>query len=274
MRHKTALGRTPFHVLAGGLALLFLFPLAWTAWASVEGHPATAQKTGFGFANYATLVDYDAGLARYLWNSTLTAGLTVAFTLALALVGGYAFARFAFPGRDALFLVTMAILMVPYSTLLIPLYKLLGDLGLRNSLFGLALVLTLYQLPFAMFMMRISFEAVPRELEESAMVDGCGTFGVLTRIMVRSVTPGLITVGLFAFLSAWNDFIAPLILISESEKAPLPLAVANLRQQTMGAVDFGATQAGVVVMALPCLILFVLLQRHYVRGFMSGALKG
>jgi multiple sugar transport system permease protein len=207
-------------------------------------------------------------------NSTIVSVLTVAFTLALSILGGYAFARFRFPGRDALFLLTLAILMVPYATLLIPLYVLLGEIGMRNSLVGLAFVLTLYQLPFATFMMRISFEAVPRELEESALVDGCGTFGVLRRILVYAVWPGIITVALFAFLAAWNDFIAPLILISDSAKAPLPLAVANLRQQTMGAIDFGATEAGVVVMAIPCLVLFLLLQRHYVRGFMSGALKG
>ncbi|MDQ0765829.1 ABC-type glycerol-3-phosphate transport system permease component [Streptomyces canus] len=93
-------------------------------------------------------------------------------------------------------------------------------------------------------------------------------------MLLPAVRPGLITVGLFAFLAAWNDFIAPLILISDSEKAPLPLAVANLRQQSMGAVDYGATEAGVVVLAVPCLLAFLLLQRHYVRGFMSGALKG
>jgi multiple sugar transport system permease protein len=106
------------------------------------------------------------------------------------------------------------------------------------------------------------------------MCDGAGTFGVLTRIMLFAVWPGLITVGLFSFLAAWNDFIAPLILVSEADKAVLPVAIANLRQQSMGAIDFGATQAGVVVMALPCLVLFALLQRHYVRGFMSGAIKG
>ena len=86
--------------------------------------------------------------------------------------------------------------------------------------------------------------------------------------------PGLITVGLFAFLAAWNDFIAPLILINDTNKFTLPLAVANLRQQIMGVVDYGATEAGVVVLAVPCVLLFLLLQRHYVRGFMSGALKG
>jgi multiple sugar transport system permease protein len=186
----------------------------------------------------------------------------------------YAFARFRFPGRDALFLLTLSILMVPYATLLIPLYVLLNGLGLQNSLIGLSLVLAMFQLPFATYMMRISFEAVPRELEESAVVDGCGTFSVLWRILLPSVRPGLITVGLFAFLAAWSDFFAPLILLTDSAKQTLPLAVANLRQQTMGAIDYGATEAGVVVMAVPCLILFLLLQRYYVRGFMSGAVKG
>jgi multiple sugar transport system permease protein len=83
-----------------------------------------------------------------------------------------------------------------------------------------------------------------------------------------------VTVGLFAFLAAWNDFIAPLILINSPSEQPLSLALVNLRQQTMGAVDFGSTESGVVVMAIPCLILFLLLQRYYVRGFMSGAIKG
>jgi multiple sugar transport system permease protein len=266
--------RTPYYVLTGGLAIIFLFPLVWAAVASVSPQGGTAQRVGWGFNNYVTLANYQAGIGQYLLNSTIVSGLTVLFTLAISLLGGYAFARFSFPGKNVLFMVTLAILMVPYATLLIPLYVLLNTLGLQNSLLGLALVLTMFQLPFATFMMRISFEAVPKELEEAALVDGCGTAGALVRVLVPAVKPGLITVGLFAFLAAWNDFIAPLILISDSAKVPLPLAVANMRQQVMGIVDYGATQAGVVVLALPCVLLFLLLQRHYVRGFMSGALKG
>ena len=133
----------------------------------------------------------------------------------------------------------------------------------------------MFQLPFATFMMRISFEAVPRELDEAA--HGRRLLVVRARCggccCPRS-SPGLITVGLFAFLAAWNDFIAPLILINDTERMTLPLAVANLRGQVQGVVDYGATEAGVVVLALPCIVLFLLLQRHYVRGFMSGALKG
>lgn len=266
--------RTPYYVLTGGLAILFLFPLLWTTIASVSPLPGTNQTDGFGFGNYLTLANYQAGIWTYLWNSTFVSVLTVALTLFISLLGGYAFARFQFPGRDVLFMVTLAILMVPYATLLIPLYVLLTELGLQNSLVGVSLVLTMFQLPFATFMMRISFESVPRELDEAALVDGAGTFEVLWRVLLPAVKPGMVTVGLFAFLTAWNDFMAPLILINDSNKVTLPLAVSNLRGQVQGVVDYGATEAGVVVLALPCILLFLLLQRHYVRGFMSGALKG
>jgi multiple sugar transport system permease protein len=266
--------RTPYWVFTGALAVIFLYPLVWTAVASVSPHPGTSQVDGWGFGNYRALTEYQAGIWQYLANSAFVSLVTVGLTIVVSLLGGYAFARFRFPGKDLLFLLTLAILMVPYATLLIPLYVLLSEVGLQNSLVGLALVLTMFQLPFATFMMRISFEAVPRELDEAAMVDGCSTFTALWRVLVPAVKPGLITVGLFAFLTAWNDFMAPLILINDSDRMTLPLAVSNLRGQVQGVVDYGATEAGVVVLALPCIVLFLLLQRHYVRGFMSGALKG
>jgi multiple sugar transport system permease protein len=266
--------QTPYWVLTGALALLFLFPLIWTAVSSVSPHAGTNQVDGWGFGNYQTLSHYQAGIWRYLANSVFVSLVTVVLTLVVSCLGGYAFARFSFPGKDAVFLATLAILMVPYATLLIPLYVLLNEVNLQNSLIGVALVLTMFQLPFATFMMRISFEAVPRELDEAALVDGCSSFGALRRVLLPAVKPGLITVGLFAFLAAWNDFMAPLILINDSDKLTLPLAISNLRGQVQGVVDYGATEAGVVVLALPCTVLFLLLQRHYVRGFMSGALKG
>jgi multiple sugar transport system permease protein len=269
-----AFGRTPYYVLTGGLAIIFLFPLLWTVLASVSPQAATAQRIGYGFGNYETLYVFGAGLPRILFNSFYLSILTVIVTIVLSSLGGYAFARFTFRGRDALFLLTLSILMVPFATLIIPLYVLLNAVGLANSIFGVALIVAMFQLPFATYMMRISFEAIPRELEESALIDGCGTFGVLWRVMMPAVVPGLVTVGLFAFLAAWNEFFAPLVMLTDPAKQTLPVAVANLRQQQMGAIDYGATESGVVVLALPCVILFLLLQRYYVRGFMSGAVKG
>jgi multiple sugar transport system permease protein len=273
-RFAKAVIAMPGWVFMTALAVLFLYPLVWTTVSSFGPRAGTSQVDGWGFGNYIALANYQAGIWQYIFNSLFVSILTVVLTLVLAGLGGYAFARYSFPGKNALFLSVLAILMVPYATLLIPLYVLLNSVGLQNSLVGVSLVLTMFQLPFSMFMMRISFENVPRELDEAAMVDGCSSFGVLWRVLLPAVKPGLITVGLFAFLAAWNDFMAPLILINDTNRMTLPLAVANLRGQVQGVVDYGATEAGVVVLALPCILLFLLLQRHYVRGFMSGAFKG
>lgn len=276
-RGSTVLGiatRIPFWVLTSAIAIVFLYPLVWTAIDSVSPRPGTSQTDGYGIGNYLALGEYQAGIGQYLLNSTIVCVLTVAMTLVVSVLGGFAFARFSFPGKNVLFLTTLGILMVPYATLLIPLYVLLSQVGLQNSLFGVALVLTMFQLPFSTFMMRISFESVPRELDEAALVDGCTTFSALRRVLLPAVRPGLITVGLFAFLASWNDFLAPLILINDSNRMTLPLAISNLRGQVQGVVDYGATEAGVVVLAVPCIALFLILQRHYVRGFMSGAFKG
>ncbi len=268
------MGRPRYPSLGGfALAVLFLFPLVWGGWSSFKGQPGSSQATGFGFGNYAAMARYGEGIATYLFNTTIVALLTVVCTLAVSTLGGYAFARFQFPGKNLLFLTTLAILMVPYATILIPLYVVLGHIGLQNSLIGLSLVLIMFQLPFSVFMMRNAFESLPRELEEAALVDGCGTFGALTRILIHGVRPALITVGLFAFLTSWNDFFAPLILLSDGEKFTLPVAVVSIRERTFGAIDYGALEAGVMVMAVPCIALFLVLQRHYVRGFTTGALR-
>lgn len=268
------LARTAYYTTTGALAIVFLFPLVWAGWAAVKPTPGSGQQVGYGLGNFVKLAHYGKGLPTYLGNSVLVATMTVIGTLLVSTLAGYAFARFRFPGRSLLFLVILAILMVPYPTLLIPLYVLLGWLGLQNTLVGLALVLMMFQLPFATFIMRNSFEAVPRDLDEAAQVDGCTTLGVLTQVLVHAVRPGMITVGLFAFLASWSDFVVPLILISSADKFPLPVAVVNMQQQVFGSIDYAVLEAGVVVLAAPCMLLFLILQRGYVRGFMSGSLKG
>jgi multiple sugar transport system permease protein len=258
-----------FGVTGAALAVLFLFPLLWSAWASVR------TPTGFGVENYRRLFTSDNGIrVEHVVNSLTVCALTVGGTLLVATLGGYAFGRFNFPGKNALFLLTLAILMVPYATILIALYVLLGWIGLQDSLIGLSLVLIMFQLPFSIFMMRNAFEAIPKELEESALIDGCTSFSALTRIMLHAVRPGLITVGLFAFLTSWSEFFAPLILLNSTNKFTVMLAVVNMRTASFGAIDYAALEAGVTFMAVPCLLLFLVLQRSYVRGFMSGALRG
>jgi multiple sugar transport system permease protein len=257
-----------------GLAVLFLTPALWTLYASVHGTDATTGKSTWGLENYQRLVYYGSGLWVYAWNTAIVAAITVVVTVVLTTLGGYAVVRFSFPGKNLLFMVTLAILMVPHATLLIPLYILLGWLHLQNSLLGLGLMLAMFQLPFGLFMMRNSFEALPVELEESALVDGCGPTRALWYVLLRGVRPGMVTVALFSFLASWNEFVAPLILITDDEKFTLPVALFNLQSGSLGSVDYGALLSGVVAAALPCVLVFLALQRYYVGGFIRGALKG
>lgn len=267
--------RASFYSTAVVLAVLFLFPLLWTAYSSVHGRQATdGRGGGFGTANYRRVIEHDAGIGTYLANTTIVAAVTVAVTVAATTLGGYAFARFSFFGKNVLFLATLAILMVPYSSILIPLYVFLGWIRLQDSLIGLGLVLAVFQLPFGLFMMRNSFEALPVEIEEAALLDGCTPTSALRRLLLRAVAPGIVTVTLFAFLASWNDFVTPLILLTDGSKFTLPVALFNLQSGANNVVDFGALQSGVVIAAVPCIALFLVLQRFYVRGFTSGAVKG
>jgi len=250
------------------LAALFIGPILWVAWGSVR------NGGSFSGTNYARLVHYGAGLWTYVSNTGLVVLLTVVGSLVISVFAGYAFARLRFPGSKALFVGILAILMVPHTSLLIPLYIWLDRLSLGNSLVGVSLVMIMYQMPFSVFMMRNSFETVPRELEEAALMDGCSPRTALMRVVLPAVAPGLITVGLFAFLASWNEFVTPLILLSDGDKYTLPLALVNLVQGDWGMIDFGALQAGVVISAVPCIILFAFLQRSFVSGFTNGAVKG
>jgi multiple sugar transport system permease protein len=272
---KARTGRTvAYYVISTVLAAIFLFPVVWTAWSSIHGTQATGTAdNGVGFDNYHRLFKYGEGFGRYFANSVIVSALTVAGTLAISLLGGYAFAYLPFRGRGVLFMAALAILMVPYTTLLIPLYILLQWLSLQNTLVGLSLVLIMLQLPFGLFMMRNSFEALPAELEDAALVDGCSAWKVMTRVLLPGVIPGLVTVALFAFLASWNEFVAPLIFLSDGTKFTLPVALVNLRSGTFGSVDFGALEAGIAASAAPCVLLFLFLQRYYVTGFSAGAIK-
>ncbi len=273
MNRRSVADRVVYYVLTGILAISFLLPLIWAVVSSVSPHPGTSQTSGIGLNNYLTLGEYGYGLGVYLRNSAVVTVVTVLVSLIVSATGGYAFARFSFRGGRALFMLVLSVMMVPYAALLIPLIVWMKDIGLQDTLVGVGLVLALFQLPFGVFMMRNAFAAIPRELEEAAMIDGCGPVSAFVRVMVPAVVPALITVGLYSFLAAWNDFMVSLYLLS-MQNAPLPLALVNMRQQTMGVIDYGLTTAGVVVLTIPAGFLFLALQKYYVKGFTAGAVKG
>jgi multiple sugar transport system permease protein len=278
-RGRRAIRTGLFHAGATLLAVAFLFPLLWAALDSVKtrdeanAQPPTWLPHSLSLQNYRNLAGFDQGIGTYLLNTIILCLFTVVGSVVVCVLGGYGFARYAFRGRGLLFGTTLAILMVPYATILLPLYIVLGHLGLQNTLIGLALVLVMFQLPFGIFLMRNSFESIPRELEEAALVDGCSDVGALWHVSARIVMPGIVTVALFSFLTSWNEYLAPLIFLND-DNYTLPVMLVNIRYSSFNILDVGALQAGVVVAMLPCLVVYLALQRFYVNGLITGALRG
>ncbi len=197
------------------LAILFLFPIVWSAISSVKppseasAAPPTFLPSQIDFANYAKLNTYGRGVWTYVGNSAITAIITVIGSIILSTLAGYGFARFNFPLK-----------------------------------------------------------------EEAALLDGCSALSMLYRVMFAIVRPGIITVGIYAFLNSWNEFLAALIFMTREANFTLPILLTSVRSGYYGVIDWGALQAGLMVSILPCVLIFLLLQRYYVSGLTGGATKG
>ncbi len=223
--------------------------------------------------NYAKVVNYEAGLATYVGNSTLVALMTIVACIALAAPAGYGLAQFTVRGKEIAFLLLLAPVMIPYQSILTPLYLDFAKFGLVNSRIGLAIVHTTLQLPFSIYLLRNSFEGIPREIEEAAMIDGCSAWRRLTSIFLPLAVPGLVTVALFAFIMSWNEFLAALIFMSRESSFTVPILLVSVRMGHHGAVDWGALQASIIISIIPCLAVYLALQRYYISGLLSGGVK-
>ena len=274
------LNRTAHYVVATIIAILFLFPVVWTILRSVQTISAAAAGFGPGMFsgltldNYAALQGSGVNILTYVLNSAMVALGTTALTTIVATLAGYGLARLRFRGSAIAFVLILTPIMVPFQGILTPLFTMLDTIGLTDNLLGLILIYTTFQLPFAVFVMRNSFSTIPNELEESAMIDGLSTFGILGRTLLPLVTPGMATVALYAFIFAWNDFLAALIMLTTQSNFTLPIALVNIQSGQFGHVDIGVLSAGATVATIPCLIAFLLLQRYYVNGLSAGSVKG
>jgi multiple sugar transport system permease protein len=262
------------------ICTVMLMPLVMSVLASVKptaeaaAAPPSYLPHGISLDSYERLWSYQQGLPTYLWNSLGTALLTIAFTLLLTVPAAYALARFPIPGKEVIFVVLLLALIVPYQAMLTPMFLMFADIGLTNSLFGLAILHTAIQLPFSLYILRNSFSAVPRELAEAAIVDGASSAQALVRIFLPSTVPAIVTVALFAFVMSWNEFLGALVMMSKGSKFTLPLILAAARTETsLGGTDWGMLQAGITISIVPCVLVYLLLQRYYVSGLMSGATK-
>lgn len=269
-----------FHITSVLVALLFLAPLVWVVLSSFRTPVESTQPPippwpmeGFSISSYERLENFGQSVLHYSGNSLFVAVGTSLLTIVVSLLAGYGFSRYRFPLKGFAFVLILSTMMIPFQSILTPLFLLLAKMGLQNTLIGLVFIYTTLQLPFSVFMMRNAFDSVPKEIEEAARMDGVKGWRMLVQVMGPLVLPGVVTVGLFAFLNAWNEFLAALVLLTDQSKFTLPVLMTAVQHGRYGSVDWGAVQAGVTLMMIPCMILFLILQRSYIRGLTAGAVK-
>jgi multiple sugar transport system permease protein len=267
--------------LTGGTlaSLVFLVPLAWAVLRSfMPSTLVTQAPSGKDFShltteNYSGLISAN-NILHYALNSLLVAVGTGLLTAIVASMAGYGFARFRFRGSGIVFALVLATLMVPFQALLTPLFLEMHSLGLLNSLVGLALFYTTFNLPFGVFVMRNTFLQIPWELSEAAAVDGASTARTLISVLRPLLLPGIATTLLYAFLFSWTEFVGALTFITSNSLYTLPLALLNMEYGSVGQVNYGFLEAGAVIAMIPCVLLYIGLQRFYIRGLVSGVVKG
>jgi multiple sugar transport system permease protein len=280
-QQRAASGGFAWYLIGGvGVSAVFIVPLLWEVFRSLQPESAvTAAPSGatFGhltFANYQALLSGQDDIIRNVTNSLIVAVAAAILTAVVALLAGYGFALFRFRGSGIAFGLVLLAFMIPFQAVLTPLFLEMHFLHLLNNLIGLALFYTTFNLPVGVYVMRNSFLQVPGELVDAAKVDGASVVTTLVSVFRPLIMPGIATTALYAFLFSWTEFLGALSFLTNDSLFTLPVALSNVETGSYGTVNFGLLLAGAVIAMIPCVVVYVALQRFYVRGLVSGALKG
>lgn len=269
---------TVLHRLAILAYVVFaLFPLFWLLKVSVtpndllysEGIRLWPSRTSF---EHFRFVIENSDFPRFFRNSLIVSGSTAVAVTAIASLAGYALSRFSFRGRWWLTGLMLLTQMFPLVMLVAPIFKMLSPLGLTNSLTGLVIVYTAFNVPFATFLMQSFFDGIPRELEDAARIDGATQFTAFRQIILPLTLPGIAATLGFVFTAAWSELLFALMLISGNNAATFPVGLLSFVSKF--SVDFGQMMAAGVLALIPACLFFLLIQRFLVQGLTAGAVKG
>ena len=264
------------YVLLGAIALAMLFPLLWLVSTSFKSptedifqFPPQLIPNQPTIQNFVTVWQTNP-FGQYLFNSTIIAILTVSLNLLFCSLAAYPLARLDFRGRDLIFTGIVSTIMIPFQIVMIPLYILTVQLGLRNTYLGV--IFPSLASAFGIFLLRQAFQGVPKEIEEAGRMDGCSELGLWWNVMLPAVRPALVTLAIFVFIGSWRDFLWPLIVLDRPEYYTLPLGVATLAGAF--SLDWRLIAAGSVISIAPVILLFLLVQRYIVPTDTSSGVKG
>lgn len=218
--------------------------------------------------NYRKLIN-DYPFERWVLNSLFVASVVTVIKVVFDSMAGYAFAKMRFPGRDALFIVVLMSLMIPFAATLLPLFIIVREFHFTNTYWGL--ILPPLANPIGVFMMRQFIESLPNDLENAARLDGCSEFQTYRRVILPLIKPGLVVLAVFTFMNQWTSYLWPLVVATRKEMQTLTVGVQSL--YTMFTIDWGVISAAAVLAMLPMILVFIFLQRYFIAGSIAGALK-
>jgi N,N'-diacetylchitobiose transport system permease protein len=278
---RRKLRSTVWNVVGLLVFVVLIFPVFWMISTAFKPDDEIYRSTPTFVSPHPTLQHFrdaiDPQQHPYFWsgvkNSLLVVGGTVAISISLAFLAAVALAKYRFSGRSLVVVLMIGILMLPQVGLIIPLYVVLAKYHLTNALMGVVLVYLTFLLPFAVWTLRGFILGIPKELEEAAMVDGSSRVGAFVRILLPLVAPGLVATAIFAFITAWNEYIFAYVLLSDQSKQTLTIWLASF-YGTSRSTDWGALMAASTLTALPAVAFFLLLQRQIRFGLTAGAVKG
>ena len=264
------------HFVLAPFTVLTLFPALWVVKMAFRDDQSFATSmnpfpTELSFANFRDLFA-EPLFARQLFNSFVVSGATTLLGVFLACTAAYAFSRFRFPGRRAGLMAFLVTQMFPGTMMMIPLYHVLDQLGLLDRLGGLVLVYSTTAIPFCVWMLKGYFDTIPRDLEESALMDGASQFTIFWRIILPLSRPAIAVTALFSFMTAWNEYILAATFMSDERAYTMPVRL----QHFVGdyTTEWGHFAAGALLVSVPVMALFFALQKHLVGGLTAGGVKG
>src|SRR5713226_237748 len=257
--------------LFAGLPVLWMFAASFKSNQEIFAYPPRLIDESFSLASYIEVFTNPEQL-RFFFNSYLVSGLVTIFTLIVGILAGYSFSRFNFRFKSILNLIIIGVQSVPPITLMIPYFGLIVAFGLYNSYWALIFTYMVFTLPYAIIMMTGYFNTLPRELDEAVMIDGGSSHTILWRVLVPISLPGVVSVGIYTFMLAWNEFLFALTLTKTNDMRTVPIGIQLLMGQH--SFEWNQMMSMSVLGSLPVLLLFLVFQRYFIAGMSAGSIKG
>lgn len=257
------------------LVLLVLIPVVWMTFSAFKPEkeiiswPPTFIPDSFTLQNFSD-VQVRIDIIRYVINSIIYAGGTTALAVVVNCMAGYAYAFYDFKGKTAMFLMTLATMMVPFQVIMVPLFLVVYKMGMYDSYWGL--IIPRAAVAGSIFMMRAAFTGIPKEMAEAARIDGLSEYGIFWKIMMPQVKPAVITLIILSVNGSWNDLLWPMIVTSSTKMRTLANGLALFIGQNT--IEYGTAFAGALISLIPMFVLYIFGQRYFVEGMSSGGLKG